>query len=130
MLGMFLLRLPYAAMIGALVGITALLPIIGAYLGAIAGAFVLYTISPYKALMFLIFLFVLQQLEGDWIYPKVIGKRINLPPIWVLVALTIGGRLCGILGMFFGVPAFSAAYSLLKEATRKRQALQKEKRRM
>ena len=130
MLGMFLLRLPYAAMIGALVGITALLPIIGAYLGAIAGAFVLYTISPYKALMFLIFLFVLQQLEGDWIYPKVIGKRINLPPIWVLVALTIGGRLCGILGMFFGVPVFSAAYSLLKEATRKRQALQKEKRRM
>lgn len=127
MLGMFLLRLPYASMIGALVGITALLPIIGAYIGAIAGAFVLYTISPYKALLFLIFLFVLQQLEGDWIYPKVIGTRIKLPPIWVLVAITIGGRLCGILGMFFGVPAFSASYSLLKEATRKRAALQKEK---
>lgn len=126
MLGMLILRLPYAPMIGALIGVTALLPIIGAYIGAAAGTFVLYTVSPYKAFLFLIFLFLLQQLEGDWIYPKVIGARINLAPIWVLIALTIGGRLCGIPGMFFGVPAFSAAYALLKEATQKRALLGKE----
>ncbi len=118
--GMLLLRLPYAPMISALVGVTALLPIVGAYIGALVGAFLLFTVSSSKTAIFLIFLFILQQLEGDWIYPKVIGHRIKLSPLWVLIAITIGGRLCGVVGMFFGVPVCASAYSLLSEATRKR----------
>lgn len=120
LLGMLLLRLPYAPMISALVGVTSLLPVVGSYLGAVAGAFLIYTQTPLKALIFLIFLFILQQLEGDIIYPKLIETKINLPAIWVLAAITIGGRLGGPIGMFLGVPVFSSIYSLLKEATKKR----------
>lgn len=120
-IGMLILRLPYAPMIGALVGVTALIPIVGAFIGTIVGAFLILTVSPFKAFIFVIFLIILQQLEGNLIYPKVMGARINLPAIWVFAAVTIGGNLAGPVGMLLGVPAASAAYELLKEATIKRE---------
>lgn len=122
-IGMLILRLPYAPMVGALVGATALIPIVGAYIGAIAGAFLILTVSPLKAFVFIIFLIVLQQLEGNLIYPKVVGSRVNLPAMWVLAAVTVGGNLAGPAGMLLGVPAASAAYELLKEATIKREPM-------
>ena len=97
-LGMSLLRLPYAMMIGTLIGFTALIPVAGAYIGAGVGAFMILTVSPVKALIFLIFVVILQQLEGNLIYPKVVGSSIGLPGIWVLAAVTIGGGLMGIPG--------------------------------
>lgn len=116
-IGMFLLRLPYAPMVGALVGVTALIPIVGAWTGTIVGAFIIMTVEPFKALVFIIFFVILQQIEGNVIYPRVVGSSIGLPSIWVLAAITIGGRLAGPIGMFLGVPAASALYTLLKEVT-------------
>ena len=117
MLGMMILRIPYAPMIGALVGVTALIPIVGAFAGTIVGAVMILTVAPFKAVVFVVFLLILQQVEGNAIYPKVVGSKIKLPVIWVLAAVTIGGNLDGPLGMLLGVPAASAAYALMKEAT-------------
>lgn len=117
MIGMAILRIPYAPMIGALVGVTALIPVVGAFIGTIIGAIMILTVSPFKAFVFVIFLLILQQIEGNVIYPKVVGSKINLPAIWVLAAVTIGGNLAGPIGMLLGVPAVSAGYALLKEAT-------------
>jgi len=117
MIGMAILRIPYAPMIGALVGVTALIPVVGAFIGTIVGAIMILTVSPFKAFVFVIFLLILQQIEGNVIYPKVVGSKINLPAIWVLAAVTIGGNLAGPIGMLLGVPAVSAGYALLNEAT-------------
>ena len=114
-LGMGVLRLPYATMIGALVGFTALIPVAGAYIGAGVGAFMILTVDPVQALIFLVFLVVLQQLEGNLIYPKVVGSSLGLPGIWVLAAVTVGGGILGIGGMLLGVPLAAAAYRLLRE---------------
>lgn len=116
-IGMLILRLPYAPMVGALVGVTALIPIVGASIGTIVGAFIIMTVDPFKALIFIVFLLILQQIEGNIIYPRVVGSSIGLPAIWVLAAITVGGRFAGPLGMFLGVPAASVAYTLLKEST-------------
>ncbi len=113
--GMLILRMPYASMIGALVAFTALIPIAGAFIGAAIGAFMILTVSPIKALIFIIFIVVLQQLEGNIIYPKVVGSSLGLPSIWVLAAVTIGGGLMGVLGMLLGVPLAATAYRLLRE---------------
>lgn len=115
--GMMLFGLPYATMIGTLIGFTALIPIAGAYIGAGIGAFMILTVSPVQAVFFLIFIIVLQQIEGNLIYPKVVGSSIGLPGIWVLAAITIGGSLGGIPGMLIGVPLASTVYRLLKEYT-------------
>lgn len=120
--GMLILRLPYAPMVGALIGVTAFIPIVGAYLGAFVGAFMILTIDPFKALVFLIFLIILQQVEGNLIYPRVVGSKIHLPAIWVLAAITIGGRFAGPIGMLLAVPVFSSAYELIREATQEREA--------
>lgn len=125
-IGMLILRLPYAPMVGALVGVTALITIVGAYIGAITGAFLILTVSPLKAFVFIIFLIILQQIEGNLIYPRVVGSRVNLPAMWVLAAVTVGGNLSGPVGMLLGVPAASAVYELLKEATSKRELKAKE----
>ena len=113
--GMLLFRLPYATMIGALIAFTALIPIAGAYIGAGVGAFMILTVSPVKALIFLIFIVVLQQIEGNLIYPKVVGSSMGLPAIWVLSAVTVGGGIMGITGMLLGVPLAAAMYRLLRE---------------
>lgn len=120
-IGMLILRLPYATMIGALTAFTALVPIAGAYIGAFVGAFMIMTVSPIKALIFLIFLITLQQLEGNLIYPRVVGTSIGLPSVWVLVAITVGGGLWGIMGMFLGVPIAAAIYRLVKEDLARRE---------
>jgi len=117
--GMAILRLPYAAMIGALVAFTALIPIAGAYIGALVGVLMILTVSPVKALIFLIFIIILQQLEGNLIYPKVVGSSLGLPGIWVLAAVTVGGGLLGVGGMLFGVPVAAAVYRLIQEDVQK-----------
>ena len=122
-LGMSLLKFPYAAMTGALIGFTALIPIAGAYIGAGVGAFMIFTDDPIKALLFLVFIVLLQQFEGNVIYPKVVGASIGLPGIWVLTAVTIGGGLAGIPGMLIAVPLFAALYRLLGDSVRRREAL-------
>ena len=114
-LGMLILRLPYALMVGALVAFTALIPVAGAYIGAGVGAFMILTVDPFKALIFLIFIVVLQQLEGNLIYPRVVGSSMGLPGIWVLAAVTIGGGLAGIIGMLLGVPLAAAAYRIIRD---------------
>ncbi len=121
--GMLILRLPYATMVGPLVALTALIPVAGAYIGAFVGAFMILTVSPSKAIIFLIFLVILQQFEGNIIYPKVVGSSIKLPAIWVLAAVTVGGGLFGILGMLIGVPLAATAYRLIKEDVNKATAV-------
>ncbi len=121
MLGMMILRLPYAAMIGTLVGFTALIPVAGAYIGAGVGAVMILTVSPIKALIFLVFLIVLQQLEGNIIYPRVVGNSLGLPALWVLAAITVGGSVMGVAGMLIGVPITSAIYRLIREDVTKRE---------
>lgn len=118
-IGMAILRLPYALMIGTLIAFTALVPIAGAYIGAGVGAFMILTVDPLKAVVFLIFIVVLQQLEGNLIYPKVVGLSMGLPGIWVLAAVTVGGGIMGIGGMLLGVPVAAGIYRLLREDVRR-----------
>ena len=113
--GMMLLGLPYATMVGALIAFTALIPVVGAFIGGGVGAFVILMESPIQALIFLVFLVILQQVEGNLIYPRVVGTSIGLPGIWVLAVVTIGGGVFGIPGMLLGVPLAAAAYRLLRE---------------
>ena len=112
--GMMILGLPYATMIGALVAFTALVPVAGAFIGGGIGAFMILMVNPIQALIFVVFLVVLQQLEGNIIYPKVVGSSMGLPAIWVLAAVTVGGGVAGILGMLLGVPVAAAAYRILR----------------
>ena len=114
-IGMWIFRFPYAVMIGAFIGFTALIPIAGAYIGAAVGAVMMLTTSPILAVEFLIFIIVLQQLEGNLIYPRVVGSSIGLPGIWVLIAITVGGGVLGIGGMLLAVPLAAALYRLLRE---------------
>ena len=113
--GMLLLRLPYAAMIGALIAFTALIPVAGAWIGAGVGAFLILMESPMQALVFLVYILILQQLENNLIYPKVVGSSMGLPGIWVLAAVTVGGGMMGVVGMLLGVPITAAVYRILRE---------------
>ena len=112
-IGMLLLRLPYATMLGALIGFTALIPVVGAFIGGGVGAFLILMESPIQALIFLIFLVILQQLEGNLIYPRVVGTSIGLPSIWVLAVVTVGGSVFGILGILLGIPVAAAIYRMV-----------------
>lgn len=117
---MTIIGLPYALMMGVLIAITALIPIVGAFLGCIIGAFLILIDSPVKALIFVAMFLVLQQLEGNLIYPHVVGSSVGLPSIWVLVAVTIGGKMMGILGMLIFIPICSILYALFREVVKKR----------
>lgn len=117
MIGMLILQIPYAPMVGALIGVTALIPIVGAFIGTIVGFIMIMTVDFWKAVIFVAFLLILQQIEGNLIYPKVVGSKVNLPAMWVLAAVTVGGNLGGAFGMILGVPVMSAAYALIREAT-------------
>ena len=119
-LGMTVLRMPYAVMTGTVVGVTALIPVVGAYIGAAVGAFMVFTVNPLQAVFFVIFLVILQQLEGNLIYPKVVGGSIGLPGLWVLAAVTIGGGVMGIGGMLIGVPLTASVYRLLEKDVKER----------
>ena len=122
-IGMTILRLPYAMMIGTLIGFTALIPVAGAYIGAGVGAFMILTVSPVQALIFLVFVVILQQLEGNLIYPKVVGSSIGLPGVWVLAAVTIGGGIMGIPGMLLGVPTVASVYQLVRNDLNKEKGI-------
>ena len=108
--------------IGVIIGVSALIPVAGAYIGAILSAFLLVMVNPVRALIFLIFLAVLQQIEGNVIYPRVVGTSIGLPGIWVLAAVTVGGGLFGLLGVLLSVPTASVIYALIKRDVRRRLA--------
>ncbi len=114
-LGMLIFGFPYAALVGCFIGVTALVPFVGAYVGGALGAIMIFTVSPIRALWFIVFLFVLQQIEDNLIYPRIVGTSIGLPGIWVIAAITIGGSIGGVLGMILGVPAFATVYKLLGE---------------
>ncbi|MBE6727765.1 MAG: AI-2E family transporter [Ruminococcaceae bacterium] len=115
MLGMLVLGLPYESMIGALIAFCALIPVVGAFIGAGIGAFMILTVDPIKAVIFLIFIIVLQQLEGNIIYPKVVGSKLGLPAILVLAAVSVGGGIMGVFGMLLAVPLTSALWHILKD---------------
>ena len=119
-LGMLFIQSDYAALVGVIVGTTALIPVMGAYIGAVLPAFLLLMVDPWRALAFLVFLGILQQIEGNVIYPRVVGTSIGLPGIWVLAAVTVGGGLFGLLGVLLSVPAASVLYTLLKRDVHRR----------
>ncbi len=119
-IGMSIFSFPYAVAISALVGFTALIPIFGAFIGTGVGAFLILIDNPKKALFFILFILVLQQLEGDLIYPRVVGDSVGLPGIWVFSAVAIGGSLFGIMGILLSVPICSVLYTLLRQSVDKR----------
>ena len=120
-IGLMILGLPYAPMVGALIAFTALIPVAGAYIGAGISAFMILTVSPPQALIFLIFIVILQQLENNLIYPKVVGSSMGLPGMWVLAAVTVGGGMMGVLGMLIGVPVAAAIYQIVGDDVRKKE---------
>lgn len=112
---MLILRFPYALLVGVLVAFTALIPIFGAFIGCAVGAFLILMVSPVKALGFLVLFLVLQQIEGNFIYPHVVGNSVGLPSMWVLVAVSLGGSTMGVLGMIIFIPLISVIYTLFRE---------------
>ncbi|MEG2036486.1 MAG: AI-2E family transporter [Ruthenibacterium sp.] len=119
-LGMTLLRFPYAPMVGALMGMMALIPMVGAFIGLAVGAFMIMMVSPIQAIWFIVFVLLLQQFEGNVVYPRVVGGSVGLPALWVLAAVTVGGGLWGIGGMLFAVPLCSVLYALARLAVHER----------
>lgn len=119
---MSLFGMPYALMVGVLIAFTALIPIVGGFIGCAVGAFMILIDNPLQALWFVILFLVLQQIEGNLIYPKVVGNSVGLPAIWVLVAVSVGGSLFGISGMLFFIPLTSSGYALLRESVNDRNA--------
>mgnify|MGYP004487338973 FL=1 len=117
---MTLLRFPYATLVAVLVGFTALIPVFGAFIGCVVSALLILVENPVQALWFIVLFLVLQQLEGNLIYPRVVGSSVGLPPIWVLVAVTLGGSMFGIAGMLVFIPTVSVVYQLLRDAVRSR----------
>ena len=114
MIGMFILRIPYAPMVGVLVGITALIPVVGGFIGAGVGAFMILTVSPIKALIFVIYLIILQQLENNLIYPRVVGNSVGLPAIWVVIGILAFGSMFGVFGMIVAVPTCAVLYQAFR----------------
>ena len=119
-LSMTLLRIPYALLTGCLIAVTALIPIVGAFIGCFVGAFLLLMVSPVQAALFVVLFLVLQQIEGNLIYPHVVGSSVGLPSIWVLAAVSVGGSLMGVAGMILFIPLTSVAYTLFREFVYKR----------
>ena len=117
---MTLLRLPYALLVGVLIALTALIPIVGAFIGCGVGALLIAVADPWKALIFVVLFLVLQQVEGNLIYPHVVGSSVGLPSIWVLAAVTVGGKLMGIGGMLLFIPLCSVAYALFRGYVKQR----------
>lgn len=121
-ISMTICRMPYALMVGVLIAFTALIPIVGAFIGCAVGAFLILIDNPLQALWFVILFLVLQQIEGNLIYPRVVGNSVGLPSIWVLMAVSIGGSLFGVIGMLIFIPLMSTGYALLRENVNKRNA--------
>jgi len=120
LVAMTLFKMPYALLVGVLIAVTALIPIVGAFIGCFVGAFLILIVNPGMALKFVILFLVLQQIEGNVIYPKVVGNSVGLPSIWVLMAVTVGGNLFGVIGMLVFIPLCSVAYSLFRTFIKER----------
>ena len=118
-IGMSIFRFDYAPLISVIIGITNMIPIVGPILGTIPGAFIQLLVDPIKAVWFVVFIIVIQQIDSNLIYPKVVGNSIGLPALWVLFAITVGGGIGGVLGMILGVPIVSILYALIGEKIRK-----------
>lgn len=114
-IAMSIFKMPYALLIGILIAFTALIPIFGAFIGCAIGAFLIFMVDPIKAFWFIIMFLVLQQIEGNLIYPHVVGGAVRLPSIWVLAAVSIGGSLMGVVGMLVFIPIVSVLYALFRE---------------
>ena len=112
---MTLFRMPYALLVGVLIALTALIPVVGAFIGCVVGALLIAVTDPWRALGFIVLFLVLQQVEGNFIYPHVVGSSVGLPSIWVLAAVTLGGKLMGIAGMLFFIPLCSVLYALFRD---------------
>lgn len=112
---MSLLQWPYALLISVIVGITNMIPVFGPFFGAIPGFLILFIVSPTTALWFILFIFVLQQVDGNYIGPKILGDSVGLPTLWIIFAIIVGGGFFGVLGMFLGVPVFAVIYVIIKE---------------
>jgi len=112
---MSIFKMPYELLVSVFIAIMALIPVIGAWIGCIVGAFLILVANPMQALYFIILFLVLQQIEGNLIYPRVVGNSIGLPALWVLVAVLVGGSLFGLLGMLISVPTVSVCYKLLQQ---------------
>lgn len=121
-ISMTIFRLPYALLVGVLISLTALIPIVGAFIGCAVGALLIAVTDPWKALLFIVLFLVLQQVEGNLIYPRVVGKSVGLPGLWVLAAVTIGGGAFGVAGMLLGVPVCSVVYALVQDFIRSKPA--------
>lgn len=119
-LTMSLLRFPYALLVGVLIAFTALIPIVGAFVGCFVGAFLIMIENPLMAVWFIVLFLILQQIEGNLIYPYVVGSSVGLPSIWVLAAVSVGGSLMGVVGMLVFIPLVSTAYALIKENVNER----------
>ncbi len=119
-IGMTIFQMPYAVLVGVLIAFTALIPIVGAFIGCAVGAFLILMVDPIKALIFVIMFLILQQLEGNLIYPRVVGNSVGLPAIWVLVAVSVGGSMFGVVGMLVFIPLMSTLYALLRENVNRR----------
>ena len=117
---MSIINMPYALLVGVLIAFTALIPIFGAFIGCFVGAFLILMVDPLQALIFVIMFLVLQQIEGNFIYPKVVGSSVGLPSIWVLAAVTVGGSLMGVVGMLIFIPIVSVIYTLFRSSVYKR----------
>ena len=123
---MVIFRMPYALIVGVLSGTSALIPIIGGYIGALLGTFLVFTAEPGMAIWFLLFIVVLQTVSGNLVYPRLVGSSVGLPGLWVLAAVTVGGGIGGIGGMLIGVPLAGSAYALIQEwALKKEEAAKK-----
>ena len=118
--GMLLFRMPYVLLVSVLVAVTALIPVFGAFIGCFVGAFLILIQNPMQAVVFVILFLVIQQIEGNLIYPRVVGSSVGLPSVWVLTAVTLGGSMFGVVGMLVMIPLCSVLYSLLRTATRER----------
>ena len=125
-IAMWIFRIPYAFMVGVLIAFTALIPIVGAFIGCVVGAFLILIENPIMAFWFVILFLILQQLEGNLIYPKVVGNSVGLPSIWVLMAVSLGGSLFGVAGMLFFIPLLATIYTLLRENVNARNARKQE----
>lgn len=122
---MTVMKMPYALLISVLIAFTALIPIFGAFIGCAVGAFLIFMVNPTQALIFVVVFLVLQQLEGNFIYPHVVGNSVGLPSMWVLVAVSVGGSLMGLVGMLIFIPIVSVVYTLLRGIVNRRLGLKK-----
>jgi predicted PurR-regulated permease PerM len=115
-----ILQVPYALLIGVLVGATSIIPVFGAFLGAVPSGFILLIVDPIYCLIFVVYILILQQVESNLIYPRVVGGSIGLSGIWVLLGMLIGGSLFGFLGIILGIPSFAAFYAVFRKVTNER----------